>query len=656
MEELRRCLKVNAGDDIVGQKQYLQSIFRRWDNTGRGILSKNGFKQAITPLRTRIRDSDIDEWFIQFGAPGGFLDCKAFIENITRRSVTSNSTSLGVGAGAKLTQEQKYALVKEFRAAVARRGGLSGMASLGRAFRLYDTDRSQKLDKKEFMAGLQNFGLNLSSQTAGELMSCFDIDNDGLLDLTEFCRGVRGGMNEMRQNLVRQAFSILDRDGSGIVTMDEVARCYNAKAHPYVLDGRMTEAQVVQDFMRQWDGIEKDNQITIREFIEYYENVSTSIDRDDYFELMIRNAWHMAGGSGVSANTSNARVLVTDPDGSQRVVCIEKDLGLDLQDVAEVNRRLQAQGETGRYMGGGNNGKGKNTQQAAKKSGGYIPSFSQSQSQGRAPQAARTRDIQFGSAPAAEPQGEFTGSCLEAFRKQVMAHGGSNGIRTIASIFRRLDDNRNKKLDAEELGEGLAEWGMRMTKQDLAVLVAAMDRTGSGSVNFDDFLVAVRGGMSAARKVLVEKAFALLDRDGSGIVDFKDMASAYDTKAHPDVIAGKKTERDVLNEFMANFEKRGTVDGKITKQEFMAYYNDVSSNVDRDDYFELMMRNAWHMSGGQGASANTSCLRVLVIFTDGSQKVVEIQNDLGLSKTDMGGIRSRLRAQGVTNIAKIRLS
>jgi hypothetical protein len=48
--------------------------------------------------------------------------------------------------------------------------------------------------------------------------------------------------------------------------------------------------------------------------------VSASIERDDYFELMIRNAWHLAGGEGVSANTSIPRELVTDKDGNQKVV------------------------------------------------------------------------------------------------------------------------------------------------------------------------------------------------------------------------------------------------------------------------------------------------------------------------------------------------
>jgi len=32
--------------------------------------------------------------------------------------------------------------------------------------------------------------------------------------------------------------------------------------------------------------------VTFIEFIEYYNNISASIDDDKYFELMMRNAWN----------------------------------------------------------------------------------------------------------------------------------------------------------------------------------------------------------------------------------------------------------------------------------------------------------------------------------------------------------------------------
>jgi hypothetical protein len=71
----------------------------------------------------------------------------------------------------------------------------------------------------------------------------------------------------------------------------------------------MSKNEILGDFMKQWDTVKRDGTVTLDEFEEYYKDVSASIDQDDYFELMIRNAWHLAGGKGQYENTSIPREL-----------------------------------------------------------------------------------------------------------------------------------------------------------------------------------------------------------------------------------------------------------------------------------------------------------------------------------------------------------
>lgn len=37
----------------------------------------------------------------------------------------------------------------------------------------------------------------------------------------------------------------------------------------------------------------RDRRITFEEFVEYYTNISSTIDNDEYFDLMITNAWNL---------------------------------------------------------------------------------------------------------------------------------------------------------------------------------------------------------------------------------------------------------------------------------------------------------------------------------------------------------------------------
>ena len=165
------------------------------------------------------------------------------------------------------------------------------------------------------------------------------------MSVDEFLVGIRGDLNERRKKLVRMAFNILDTDGSGFVTSDEIVEKYDFTQNPEVLAGKLTIQEATLKFMEQWEkGGEKDGIITPEEFENYYKDLSASIDDDDYFELMIRNAWRIAGGEGAAANTANRRVLVTDKHGNQRVETVNHELGMNKKDMNDIKSRLAKQG------------------------------------------------------------------------------------------------------------------------------------------------------------------------------------------------------------------------------------------------------------------------------------------------------------------------
>lgn len=219
-------------------------------------------------------------------------------------------------------------------------------------------------------------------------------------------------------------------------------------------------------------------------------------------------------------------------------------------------------------------------------------------------------------------------------------------------LFRIMDDTGDRKLSAGELSSGLADYGIQISRAEVNMIFAHFDRDGSGGIVFDEFLLALADDMSVRRRKLVEQAYQKLDKDGSGQVTRADIEAAYDVTQNPDVISGKITPEEAFTKFMAQWETE-KADGIITLSEFMKYYHGVSASVDRDDYFELMIRNAWHMSGGKGVSENTTCRRVLVTFKNGTQSVQEIADDLGLGPYDWDKMRARLHRQGVHGVVKI---
>lgn len=160
-------------------------------------------------------------------------------------------------------------------------------------------------------------------------------------------------------------------------------------------------------------------------------------------------------------------------------------------------------------------------------------------------------------------------------------------------------------LDKYEFTKAMQDYMLGFSEGEIARLFTYFDYDRSGLVEYDEFLRTIRGPMNPARKAIVAKAFKILDKDGGGFVDINDIRGVYNASKHPDVISGKKTEQQVLGEFLETFETAHNMrdneapDHIVTKEEFEEYYNNVSASIDLDDYFAVMMNSAWNLDNSR---------------------------------------------------------
>jgi len=180
---------------------------------------------------------------------------------------------------------------------------------------------------------------------------------------------------------------------------------------------------------------------------------------------------------------------------------------------------------------------------------------------------------------------------------------GARGIMGIGRSFRIYDDNGDRHLDIDEMTKAINEMRLGLTDEERRSAIRIADRDGDGYVDYEEFLRLVRGDMNEFRKRLAMKAFDIMDKDKSGVIDILDIKHVYNASKHPDFIAGKKTEDEVLWEFLDTFEQHHVPnqhskrDGNVDKDEWIEYYNNVSMSIDDDRYFELMMTRCWNMDG-----------------------------------------------------------
>jgi Ca2+-binding EF-hand superfamily protein len=167
-----------------------------------------------------------------------------------------------------------------------------------------------------------------------------------------------------------------------------------------------------------------------------------------------------------------------------------------------------------------------------------------------------------------------------------------------------MDDNNSRSLDLYEFTKAVKDYMLGFNDGEIKSLYAYFDIDRSGSVDYDEFLRVLRGPMNPNRKKFALQAYNKLDKDGNGYIDINDIKGVYSAKTHPDVTSGKKSEEQILLEFLETFEthhslrNNGAPDHVVTKEEFEEYYNNISASIDDDAYFELMMNNAWKINDG----------------------------------------------------------
>lgn len=148
----------------------------------------------------------------------------------------------------------------------------------------------------------------------------------------------------------------------------------------------------------------------------------------------------------------------------------------------------------------------------------------------------------------------------------------------------------------------MTDYRIELSEQEMKALFGAFDVNGDGQISYNEFARAMRGPMNKFRRGLVLKAFNKLDRDGSGTINVQDLSGWYNPSNHPDVRSGKKTEEDILQDFLETFETHHNVlsgkarDSEVTLEEFEEYYANVGASVDDDLYFEVMITNAWRLN------------------------------------------------------------
>mmetsp|Transcript_25103 Transcript_25103/g.73705 ORF Transcript_25103/g.73705 Transcript_25103/m.73705 type:complete len:283 (-) Transcript_25103:196-1044(-) len=187
--------------------------------------------------------------------------------------------------------------VGRVREALAARGatGINAMQDTIRQFRIFDKDGSGSVDREEFKRGMAlclrgSDVWPLSRADEDALFQTFDRNGDGRIAFEEFAKTVRAGLSRAREAVVLRAYeklcAVAQVDPMRGIRVDDIARQYDANAHPLVHSGKSTPGDVLEAFLR---GFDKDRNavVSLEEFVDYYTWLSWGVGSDEDFKRMV---------------------------------------------------------------------------------------------------------------------------------------------------------------------------------------------------------------------------------------------------------------------------------------------------------------------------------------------------------------------------------
>ncbi|CAD8052399.1 unnamed protein product [Paramecium primaurelia] len=190
-------------------------------------------------------------------------------------------------------QEQLDIIIKKITKSLLGKSQTT-IRTLGKTFRGFESfDKNNRMDKDEFLIGLKQNGVVLTKFQTDFLLNYLDRNRDGSIDVAEFFYLIRGTPNENRMQVIIQAFKKFDKDNLGYIVADDFKGIFNAKNHPKVTRGELTEDQAYIELLQYFKEGNKSGHITLDEWKEYYAAISADIEKDDNFILLIKETWRL---------------------------------------------------------------------------------------------------------------------------------------------------------------------------------------------------------------------------------------------------------------------------------------------------------------------------------------------------------------------------
>ncbi|CAE7178040.1 unnamed protein product [Symbiodinium pilosum] len=424
--------------------------------------------------------------------------------------------------------------------------GPRGITSLAAALRDADPHNVRTIGFEVFRQVVGSFFQDqVSDLNLGPLFDLFRQPHVNLLAYDEFFLALKEELSPARRAAIRQAFRRLDAASEGLVDLAVMLRSFNSQRHPEVSLGTRSAEEVLEEFadtlkdhisFRRGQRSYPTNLVAWEEFEDYYKSISGCFASDEEFCGVLEKVWDLnkAPDASVEGRAALARPAAGAP----------------------------AKVRTGLHHWQTNT----------------LPT---TVTHHKVEMVTKIEDV------------------MQRSRSQI-ARRGLRAAVDVVQHFYSADDDIDDQLDTYEFRQACRKAGLSFREAEEVSIFEACAET-KGKIQLPAFFKLLHGEISPARRSLVERAFAALGgdpQDPGSLVSPATLKERFVAQAHPLVVRGQLDPGYVLAEFLDTFSQLahvlgGCENGMVSFADFLAYYGVVSSTVENDSLFDLIVQRVW---------------------------------------------------------------
>ena len=207
-----------------------------------------------------------------------------------------------------------------------------------------------------------------------------------------------------------------------------------------------------------------------------------------------------------------------------------------------------------------------------------------------------------------EPTLEYNVNKIEdlvAHLRSNLVQRGPRGLMSIRRTFMLNDENGDKKIAFNEFEKMFKRYRFNLSQVEINNLFNYFDKDGSGFIDYGEFVNGIVGDLSQFRKDILKLVFEKLDKEETGFITVGQLRECYNPREHPLVRQGKRSEDEILGDFIDILEYHFTLlnekndenvdvnEIKIDFDDFCDFYKTISVCIEEDKYFEILVLSVW---------------------------------------------------------------